>query len=253
MSQTWDAGLYDAKHAFVTEHGRSLIDQLAPQLDERVLDLGCGTGDLTDAIAASWALAVGLDSSPEMLAAARAKYPNLEFVQGDAADFAFVEPFDAVFSNAALHWVPDAEGAVRSIAAALKPGGRFVAEFGGRGNIRAIIDGVRRAAAVVAGLDVWHRWYFPSVGEYAGLLERHGLEVRFAALLDRPTPLADADRGLRTWLTMFWADLLDAVPADGRDAVIGRAEELLRPNLFRDGTWVADYRRLRVVAVKVTG
>jgi trans-aconitate methyltransferase len=253
IEQTWDAGLYDAKHAFVTEQGRGLIDLLDARPGERVLDLGCGTGDLAAAVAARGAAVVGLDASSEMLAAARAKHPHLEFVPGDAADFRFAEPFDAVLSNAALHWVPDAEGAARSVAAALERGGRFVAEFGGRGNIRAVIDGVRRAAAEVAGLDVRHRWYFPSVGEYAGLMERHGLEVRWAALFDRPTPLADGDRGLRTWLTMFWADLLAAVPADRRDAVIGRAEELARPALFRDGTWVADYRRLRVVAVKAAG
>jgi trans-aconitate methyltransferase len=251
MTQRWDAGLYDSKHAFVTDQGRGLIDLLDPRPGERVLDLGCGTGDLAAAIAGRGATVVGLDASAEMLAAARSKYPNTEFVSGDAAQFQFAEPFDAVFSNAALHWVADADGAVRSIASALRPGGRFVAEFGGRGNIQTIVDGVRRAAAEVVGLDVRHRWYFPSIAEYASLLDRHGLETRSAVLFDQPTPLADGDRGLRTWLTMFWADLLVAVSADQRSGVIDRAEDLLRPRLFREGAWVADYRRLRVVAIRL--
>jgi trans-aconitate methyltransferase len=249
--QVWDPKLYDGKHGFVTELGRDLIDLLAPRPGERVLDLGCGTGDLAAAIAELGAKVVGLDASSEMLAAARAKFPAHEFVHGDAASFRFDEPFDAVFSNAALHWVPDAEGVARSIASALRPGGRFVAEFGGRGNISAVVNGVRRAAVEVAHVEVQRRQYYPSVGEYTGLLERHGFEVRSAALFDRPTPLADEDRGLRLWLTMFWQDLLEAVPADGRDAVLTRSEELLRPTCFRDGAWVADYRRLRIVAVKV--
>jgi trans-aconitate methyltransferase len=249
--QAWDATLYDTKHGFVTALGRALIDLLDPRPGERVLDLGCGTGDLAAAIAARGPTVVGLDASPEMLTAARAKYTTLQFVQGDAANFRFDEPFDAVFSNAALHWVHDADGAARSIAVALKPRGRFVAELGSRGNIAAVINGVRRAATEVAHVEAQRRQFYPSVGEYTGLLERHGLEVRSAALFDRPTPLADGDRGLRLWLTMFWKDLLDAVPADRRDAVLTRAEDLLRPTLFRDGAWVADYRRLRVVAVKV--
>jgi ubiquinone/menaquinone biosynthesis C-methylase UbiE len=248
--QTWDAGLYDRKHGFVSEQGRELVDLLDPKLGERILDVGCGTGDLAAVIAARGAAVVGLDASEEMLTAARAKHPHLELVQGDAADFRFPAPFDGVLSNAALHWVFDADGAVRSIARVLKAGGRFVAEFGGRGNIRAIISAVRKAAAEVAGVDVQHRWYFPSIGQYAGLLERNDLEVRRAALFDRPTPLADGDRGLRTWLTMFWSPLLSAVPAEGAEAVLARAEELLRRQWFRDGTWIADYRRLRVVAVK---
>jgi SAM-dependent methyltransferase len=246
--QPWDANLYDGKHSFVTELGRALIDLLAPRPGERVLDLGCGTGDLAAAIADHGTTVVGLDASPAMLTAARAKYPALEVVQGDAADFRFAEPFDAVFSNAALHWVANADGVAGCVAAALKPLGRFVAEFGGRGNIAALVDGVRRAAAEVAGVDAHRRQYYPSVGEYAGLLERHGLEVRSAWLFDRPTQLADGDRGLRNWLSMFWPDL--PVPEGRREAVLDRAEALLRPTLYRDGAWFADYRRLRVVAVK---
>jgi SAM-dependent methyltransferase len=247
---SWDAALYDGKHAFVFETGRGLVEVLGPRPGERVLDLGCGTGHLTARIAESGAAVVGLDRSPEMLAAARSSYPRLEFVEGDAADFTLPGEFDAVFSNATLHWVADAEAAVRCIARALKPGGRFVAEFGGHGNVAGIAAAVRQAAQEVVGVPVEHGWYFPSVGEYAPILERHGLEVRSAALFDRPTPLEGAG-GFRDWLTMFRGGLLDRVPEPARESVLARAEEIARPRLFRGGRWVADYRRLRVAAIRI--
>jgi trans-aconitate methyltransferase len=248
--QVWNATLYDRNHAFVFGYGQDLIPLLNPQPGERVLDLGCGTGHLTAAIAERGAAVIGLDRSPEMIAAARRNFPALTFVEGDAAAFQFDEPFDAVFSNATLHWVTDAEGAARCTAAALRPGGRFVAEFGGRGNVRLIVSALQQAAAERAGVAVRHPWYYPSVGEYAALLERHGLEVRTAALFDRLTPLEGGDAGLGNWLAMFAGSMLAAVPEERRAAVVARAGELLRPALFRDDAWHADYRRLRVVAVR---
>jgi trans-aconitate methyltransferase len=251
MSNAWDASLYDQKHSFVFRAAEGLLELLDPKPGERILDLGCGTGHLTAKISERGATVVGLDHSPDMLAAARKAYPQLVWVARDAADFAFATPFDAVFSNAVLHWVPDAAGAARCIANALRPGGRFVAEFGGKGNIAYIADALKTAVTEVAGIAIEHSWYYPSVGEYASLLERHGLEVRMAQLFDRPTNLEDGENGFRNWLTMFRAGLLDRVPELVRVAVLARAEEIARPALFRDGTWVADYRRLRVVAVRV--
>src|SRR5262249_35286620 len=138
----WDPALYEDKHAFVWRHGASLVELLAPQPGEHVLDLGCGTGHLTAAIAKAGACVVGIDQSPEMIAQARKHYPNLRFESGDARRLAFAEEFDALFSNAVLHWISEAELVVQSVARALKPGGRFVAEFGGKGNVRAIITGL---------------------------------------------------------------------------------------------------------------
>jgi len=246
----WDADLYDGKHAFVFGFGQDLVSLLAPQPGERVLDLGAGTGHLTAAIAAAGATVVGIDASPEMVAAARRQHPGLEFFEGDARSFPRPGPFDAVFSNATLHWIPDATAVARNVAAHLRPGGRFVAEFGGRGNIRLIVAAVEHAATEIAGVHATHGWYFPSVGEYASVLERSGLEVRDAALFDRRTRLDDSDAGMRHWLAMFAGHLFDPIPQDKRAAVIRRAEELMRPALFRDGAWYADYRRLRVVAVR---
>lgn len=246
----WDPALYDSKHSFVWKYGLELIELLAPQRGERILDLGCGTGHLTNQIALSGAQIIGLDISQAMIEQARQNYPELEFVQADAVAFSFSEPFDAVFSNAALHWMTRQEAVVECIARALQPGGRFVAEFGAKGNIAAIHNALRDA---LRALDrpqdkEWNPWYYPSVGEYASLLERHGLSVRYATLFDRPTPLEEGERGLRLWLEMFTGDLLDTLSPDQREEVIRSVEEQLRPAQFRDGTWYADYTRTRVVA-----
>src|SRR5262245_8473523 len=249
QAQQWDAGLYEARHAFVWEHGASLVELLAPRPGERVLDLGCGTGHLPARIAEAGASVVGLDASAEMLAQARAAYPALEFVQADARAFLFADPFDAVFSNATLHWIKEPEAVVRRVRDALAVGGRFVAEFGGRGNVQAVLRALRAAAGPMGVVLDEPLWYFPGIAEYAGLLETAGLEVRLAALFDRPTPLA-GEAGLRDWLRMFARAVLEAVPPGRHEEFFAAVEAAARPELFRDGGWVADYRRLRVVAAR---
>src|SRR2546423_15463085 len=131
----WDPGLYDGKHAFVWQYGASLVELLQPRPGERILDLGCGTGHLTAQLAAAGANVLGIDSDAAMIEQARKAYPALHFEQRDARDFHFDEPFDAVFSNAVLHWIKEPERVIVCLRRALKPGGRFVAEFGGRGNV----------------------------------------------------------------------------------------------------------------------
>jgi trans-aconitate 2-methyltransferase len=247
----WDAGLYDSRHAFVWKHGESLLELLQPVAGERILDLGCGTGHLTARVAEAGAEVVGLDSSAAMLDQARSAYPHLEFVHGDARAFDFDRPFDAVFSNAALHWVREADAVVRCVHAALRPGGRFVAELGGRGNVAALLAAMREAAGRLRIALELPAWYFPGVAEYAGLLEAVGLEVRLALLFARPTPLEGPD-GLRAWVRMFAATTLDAVPPERHEEFLRETEEVARPALLSDGLWHADYRRLRVVAVRLT-
>lgn len=249
--QAWDADAYDGDHAFVYEYGEALLDLLRPAADERVLDLGCGTGHLTAAVAESGASAIGVDRSGEMLAEARSAHPGLPFVRGDARRLPFEGAFDAVLSNAALHWVDesDQDDTLSSVRDSLRPGGRFVAELGGTGNVARI------AAAVEAELDergyeAGDPWHFPSVGEYAARLEEHGFEVRFARLFDRPTELDDGEAGLANWLRMFGDGLVGAVPEAERDEVRTAVADRLRGELFEDGTWTADYRRLRFVAVR---
>lgn len=247
----WNADSYTQKHAFVFEYGAGLIELLAPQPGELVLDLGCGSGELTREIAGRGAEVVGLDASADMLNKARQQFPGLDFRRGDAASFELPERFDAVFSNAVLHWVPDAAAAVRQMHRHLKPGGRLVAELGGRGNVGRIVGAVlgqlHRRGYPAARAD-W--WYFPSVGEYAALLEAQGFRVRLAQHYDRPTPLSDPETGLRDWIEQFGDNFFNQVRAADRAAVLAAVDEELRPVLFRNGQWVADYKRLRLVAEK---
>ena len=249
----WNAKLYDSRHAFVWERGAELLALLEPSPGEAILDLGCGTGHLTSRIAASGARAVGIDSSPEMVEEARKNYPNLTFAVKDAREFDLHERFDAVFSNAVLHWVNEADRAVGCVWNALRPGGRFVAELGGKGNVRQLLDAFHHALAKVgAPLDEssWPPWYFPSIAEYSTLLEKQGFDVTFAALFERLTALDDGEGGLRNWISMFGGAFCSALSAEEQEPFIREAERRLRPALFRDGAWFADYRRLRVVARK---
>lgn len=243
----WNPGLYDASHSFVWKLGAALIELLAPQHGERILDLGCGTGHLTAQIAASGAEVVGIDSSAEMIAQARQAYPALPFEVADARSFSLPGAFDAVFSNAVLHWVKQPEAAIDRIRAALTPGGRFVAEFGGKGNTRQMVEALLQQGAAFGIHDYETPWYYPGIADYSSLLERHGFEVTFATLFDRPTPL-EGEEGLRNWFRMFAGSLLARLPAEDCERFLAGLETELRPALFRDGTWFADYRRLRIIA-----
>jgi len=244
----WDASLYDGRHAFVWQHGAALLDLLNPAAGEAILDLGCGTGHLTAQLAARGARVVGIDLSQEMIATARQHYPDLSFEIADARKLAYDQEFDGVLSNAVLHWVPEAAAVAAGVARALKPGGRFVAELGGRGNVARLLAALRHAARPL-GIELADTWYFPSIAEYTRVLEEAGLEVTLANLFDRPTRL-DGDQGLRHWVAMFGRELLEQVPAGERALFLRMAEDAARPALWRDGAWFADYRRLRVVAVR---
>ena len=224
---TWDPKLYDDKHAFVWEKAKGVIELLSPKAGERILDLGCGTGHLTAQIAATGVDVIGIDRSPEMISQAHAQFPKLHFEVADARHLLFERQFDAVFSNAVLHWIVEPELVVRSVARALVPGGRFVAEFGGKGNVRRMTDAINRAYAkfsIEHGLAD-NTWYYPSVAEYSSLLEKEGLEVREAQLFDRPTRLEDGEKGLEVWLHMFAKFALDRLPAE-------RQQEFLRGGIL---------------------
>lgn len=248
----WDAKLYNAKHGFVWKYGADLVELLDPRPGERILDLGCGTGHLTARIAELGALVTGVDQSAEMIAAARQAYPNLKFEIADARSLSFPNEFDAVFSNATLHWIHEPDAVVQGVHRALRLGGRFVAELGGNGNIRTMQEAFDEALAEMgaAARGEVRPWYYPSVSEYAAVVERNGLEMRFITLFDRPTELADGEAGLRNWMRMFATQHLEKAGASRQDEFIERVEQRLRPKLFRNASWWADYRRLRLVAYK---
>lgn len=247
----WDADLYKTKHAFVFQYGNSLIgDWLQPQEGETILDLGCGTGELTAQLAATGARVTGLDASPEMIATARQSFPEVTFEVGDATNFMLPQQFDAIFSNATLHWVWEKEKAINRMFTHLKKGGRLVIEMGGKGNVDSILltlDKVMQAK----GYRYEPFWYFPSPGEYATLLENAGFRVERVHFFDRPTQLADVNNGIIDWLEMFGKHFFAGVPENDQQAILQQVQQELAPQITRDGQLYADYVRLRIAAIKI--
>lgn len=244
--QTWSADGYQHHAGFVAELGAGVLDWLAPKPGERILDVGCGDGALTAKIRASGANVVGIDPAPDMVAATRAK--QLDAHIGDVTALSYVNEFDAVFSNAALHWVLDKEAAIKNIANGLKPGGRFVAEFGGFGNVAAIVTAMQAAATHFGGdRSLAHPWYFPTGTAYRALLEKHGFQVTRITLIPRPTPLPT---GIEGWLSVFREPFFSQFDDAEGEKVKAFVVESLKPSLCdENGQWFADYMRLRVEAV----
>jgi trans-aconitate methyltransferase len=251
-NNNWNTDLYEDKHAFVWQYGENLLQLLNPQPGELILDLGCGTGQLTEKIAQTGAEVIGIDNAPAMIEKARKNYPHIYFDVANAVNFQVEQPLDAVFSNAALHWVKPPNQAVTSIYQALKPGGRFVAEFGGKGNVNAIAQALSQALEVmgITKSQTLNPWYFPSIGEYTTLLEQQGFDVIYATLIARPTPLADGEAGLANWIQMFASAFLVELSVEQQIQVIRSVEDSLKPTLYQTGTWIADYRRIRIFAIK---
>jgi trans-aconitate methyltransferase len=245
MNDHWNASDYAANARFVADLAAPVVELLKPLPGERILDLGCGDGALTAAIAATGATVVGVDGAADMVRAARAR--GLDARVADGQRLAFEGEFDAVFSNAALHWMPDAAGVVAGVRRALKQGGRFVGEMGGHGNVAAIATALRaslRARGVAP--EAAFGWFFPTEEAFGGILREHGFEVRQIALIPRPTLLPT---GIAGWLTTFAAPFLAAVPAEEHTAIMAEVETLLAPALRSSGgDWIADYVRLRFFA-----
>lgn len=245
--QRWEAGGYKHHAGFVPELGMPVVDLLAPRPGERVLDLGCGEGTLTERLAAAGCAVVGVDASPDFIAAARARGLDARVADGHALPFA--AEFDAVFSNAALHWMRRPDAVIAGVARALKPGGRFVGEFGGAGNVGRIVAALE-AALDRRGLDgrAANPWYFPTPEEYREKLEAAGFTVRSIALIPRPTPLPTDMAG---WLATFAQSFLNRVSEAERPVLVTEVLDSVAPAL-RDsqGRWTADYVRLRFAANK---
>jgi trans-aconitate methyltransferase len=248
MTQTWDANVYASNGSFVHGLAGGVLEWLNPQPGESILDLGCGDGQLTQRLAAAGASVRGFDASPQMAAAARSL--GIEVDEGTAERLPYADrTFDAVFSNAALHWILDQDGMLSQVHRVLKPGGRFVAEMGGFGNIAAI----RVALIAVAsrhGFDGREDNvnYYPTPDEYTRRLQSHGFQVKQISLIPRPTRLPES--GMAGWIRTFRRGVLETLPESIRDTVVDETEALLATSL-RDfeGNWTADYVRLRFIAI----
>ncbi|MGA2535183.1 MAG: class I SAM-dependent methyltransferase [Terracidiphilus sp.] len=247
MTQTWDPRAYSQNGAFVHEQAGEIMEWLAAKPGESILDLGCGDGQLTQRIVASGASVSGADASPEMVAAARTRGIAAQEARAESLPYPDAS-FDAVFSNAALHWVRDQDAMMAEVHRVLKPGGRFVAEMGGHGNIAAIRVALMAVLARHGHADREDGVnYYPTPDAYAHRLERHGFKVQRIALVPRPTPLPES--GMEAWLRTFRRGVLDSLPNQLRDTVVEETASLLAPALRDDeGNWVADYVRLRFIA-----
>jgi SAM-dependent methyltransferase len=247
MAQTWDPDAYAQNAGFVHGLAGGVVEWLAPQAGERILDLGCGDGQLTERLAHSGAIITGVDADPRMVKAAKSR--------GIGAHHAMAErlplddaSFDAVFSNAALHWVRDQDAMMAEVRRVLRRGGRFVAEMGGHGNIAAIRVGLMAVLARYGHADAENGVnYYATPEAYSARLERHGFNVKRISLIPRPTPLPES--GMEGWLRTFRSGVIEGLPAELRDEVVRETAELLAPALRDEtGAWIADYVRLRFIA-----
>lgn len=244
--QQWDAGDYSAHARFVSDLGAPVLELLEPRAGEHILDLGCGDGALTERLVTLGCSVVGVDASSEMIAAARSRGIDARLM--DAAALPFASEFDAVFSNAVLHWIADQTPVLAAGHRALRPGGRFVGELGGHGCVAAICTALR-AIAGRHGVDLRLPWNFPTAEDFEQRLAAAGLEADVVRLVPRPTALPSDMRG---WLRVFAGWAFDGLEPEQQEAAYGEVVELLRPALCdARGRWTADYMRLRFAARRV--
>ena len=246
--QNWNASEYMKHASFVPALADDVLKLLNPKPGEIILDIGCGDGVLTRKIQAQGCAVIGIDSSVDMIVAAKSH--GLECYVMDGHNITYKNRFDAVFSNAALHWLTQPEKAIHGIHKALKENGRFVAEFGGKGNIAALLAAMQAVFQENPSLGLFHMpWYFPPVEEYQSLLEMAGFHVEYIELIPRPTPLKS---GVDKWLEIFADGITKHLDKTQKSAFLDLVKDKLIHTLYTEKNgWVADYVRLRFEAVKI--
>lgn len=243
----WNADSYTNNFNFIHEYGEALIDLISCKDNMRILDLGCGNGQLTEKLAGIGNV-LGIDSSIDMINKAKELHPNIEFKCDNALSFELKDKVDVVFSNAVFHWVQEQDALIRNIYNNLNEYGQLVCEFGGYGNTKTVHDMLRQKVEQF-GFTFNFIYYFPTIGEYTSLLEKHGFRVTYALLFERPTVL-DGESGLYDFLNMFTSPLMEYVDNDKKQIIYKETEEALRPVLYKNNQWIADYVRIRVKAEK---
>lgn len=250
MNIQWDAEKYTDKFSFVYQYGNGVLELLDIDKNMVILDVGCGNGALTKKLSEICAKAIGIDASEELLETARKHYPELEFIHADATNFVLNEKVDAIFSNAVFHWIEREKQSdlLHCIHSALKDNGQLVFEFGGYGNNRCIHLALEN---IFENHHIKYKmpFYFPTIGQYAGLLEQSGFKVLSMSLFDRMTALKGSN-GLEDWIKMFIKKPFEGVPEEEKNTIIKQAADILKSNLFHDGVWYADYVRIRGKAMK---
>lgn len=252
MNIQWNADKYTADFSFIHQCGESMINLIEAGGNGTLLDLGCGNGALSKTLHDKGYQVTGMDASEEMLNIARNNYPDIEFVRADATDFSLTNPVDVVFSNAVFHWIDKERQSdmLRCVYHALKENGQFIFEFGGYGNNRLIHQTLAQKFA-----EYNHAYkmpfYFPTIGEYAALLEQAGFLVKYAVLFDRPTKL-QGENGLKDWIRMFVQTPFSVIEdGDIKETIIDTAVNDLRETLYKDGIWYADYVRIRMKTLRL--
>ncbi len=252
MITKWKPKLYNEKHSFVYHYGESLITLLDPKKNQRILDLGCGSGQLTFKISKLAKEVIGIDKSAEMIFDAKSKFPHIEFLVADASNFKFNKKFDSIFSNATLHWVKNYKGAIKSMYENLNLNGKIILEFGGKGNVQAIVKELRKSLNIrgYKKQSKLNLWYFPTIGAYSVELESVGFRVLFAEHYDRPTELADENSGIKDWISMFGERFFIGVLEKHINEIKNEVQEKVKEKCLINGKWFADYKRIRIVAIK---
>ena len=244
----WDSKLYNSSQGFVAEYGKGLLEFVPDKIDN-ILDVGCGTGILTSQLARRCKYVLGVDSSDTMVQEAKKNYPDVDFAVMDALELSYDGEWDLIFSNAVFHWIHDHGRLLQNIYKALKPGGKLVCEFGGYGNIAIIEEGFCTALQEI-GRDYTSKFHFPKVEDFGFLLKEKGFFIEEIYGYDRPTPLKDGDQGLCDWVLQFYQSELAGLSEEQKRHVLTTMKEEVRDRLWDGTCWIADYKRLRAIAVK---